>query len=270
MTRNVAFGQYYPTGSVIHRLDPRTKLFAGVVFIVCAFLASSYWAYLICYAFLFSVVLLSKIPPLQVLKTVKAVLAIVVVSVLINLFFYDEGTVLFSWWKIKITDGGLLYAGKMVLRIMFLVLSTSMITLTSTPTELTDGLEKIMTPLKYLRFPVHDVAIIMSIALRFIPTLMEETDKIIMAQKARGASFDHGGIVARAKAMLPILIPLFVSAFRRADELALALDARCYNATEARTKMKVLRFTWADLTAFLVLTACLTITALIYAGVIPL
>ena len=149
---------------------------------------------------------------------------------------------------------------------MFLVISTSLITLTSTPTELTDGLEKIMTPLRYLKFPVHDVAIIMSIALRFIPTLMEETDKITMAQKARGAKFDTGGPLARAKALLPVLIPLFVSAFRRADELALALDARCYNATEARTKMKILRFSLRDLTAFLSLALFLTVVILLRLG----
>ena len=257
--RNVAFGQYYPTGSFIHKLDPRTKLFAGIVFIAAAFVADSYWAYLACYAFLIFVILVSKIPIFQVLKTIKSIFFIVLLSVALNVFFHHEGKVLWSWWKIRITVGGLLYSGQIILRLMFLVLSTSLITLTSTPTELTDGLEKIMTPLKYLRFPVHDVAIIMSIALRFIPTLMEETDKITMAQKARGAKFDTGGPFARAKALLPVLIPLFVSAFRRADELALALDARCYNATDARTKMKILRFGWKDLTALLFLALFMTV-----------
>lgn len=251
--RNVAFGQYYPTGSFIHKLDPRTKLFAGLVCIASAFVADSYWAYLACYIFLITVILVSRIPIFQVLKTVKSIFFIILLSVILNVFFHDEGKVLWEWWKIKITVGGLLYSGQIILRLMFLVISTSLITLTSTPTELTDGLEKAMAPLRYLKFPVHDVAIIMSIALRFIPTLMEETDKITMAQKARGAKFDTGGPLARAKALLPVLIPLFVSAFRRADELALALDARCYNATDARTKMKILRFSWRDLTAFLCL-----------------
>ena len=264
--RNVAFGQYYPTGSFIHKLDPRTKLFAGLVCIAAAFVADSYWAYLACYVFLLISILVSRIPILQVLKTVKSIFFIVLISVILNIFFHDEGKVLWAWWKIKITVGGLLYAGQITLRLMFLVISTSLITLTSTPTELTDGLEKIMTPLRYLKFPVHDVAIIMSIALRFIPTLMEETDKITMAQKARGAKFDTGGPLARAKALLPVLIPLFVSAFRRADELALALDARCYNATEARTKMKILRFSLRDLTAFLSLALFLTVVILLRLG----
>ncbi len=264
--RNVAFGQYYPKDSFVHKLDPRTKLFAGLVFIAAAFVADSYWCYLVCYAFLAAVVVASKVPPLHLVKTVKAVLAIVLISVVINALFYDGEHVLVSWWKIRITEEGLLFSGQMVLRIMFLVLSTSLITMTTTPTELTDGLEKIMSPLRYLRFPVHDVAIIMSIALRFIPTLMEETDKIIMAQKARGAKFDNGSLIARAKAMLPILIPLFVSSFRRADELALALDARCYNATEARTKMKVLSFRLSDLAAFLILCAFLVLTVFFRLG----
>ena len=268
--RNVAFGQYYPTGSFIHRLDPRTKLFSGIVFVAAAFVADSYWAYLACYAFLLFVILVSKIPILQILKTVKSIFAIILISVFLNIFFRTDGKVLFSWWRITITTGGLLYSGQIALRLMFLVLSTSLITLTATPTELTDGLEKFMSPLKRLRFPVHDVAIIMSIALRFIPTLMEETDKITMAQKARGAKFDVGGPIARAKALLPVLIPLFVSAFRRADELAFALDARCYNATDARTKMKILRFGWKDLTAFLFLALFLTVIILMRLGLFGL
>lgn len=264
--RNVAFGQYYPTGSYIHKLDPRTKLLAGLICIAAAFIADSYWAYLACYVFLFTVILVSRIPIFQVLKTVKSIFFIVLLSVILNVFFHTEGKVLFSWWKITVTVGGLLNAGQIILRLMFLVLSTSLITLTSTPTELTDGLEKFMSPLRYIKFPVHDVAIIMSIALRFIPTLMEETDKITMAQKARGARFDTGGPMARAKALLPVLIPLFVSAFRRADELAFALDARCYNATEARTKMKILRFSWRDLTALLILVLFLAVVIVLRLG----
>ena len=266
MNREMVFGQYYPASSPIHKLDPRTKLFSALVFIVAVFLCDTFYSYIACYAFLFLVILLSRVPFLSILKTVKAVIFIIIFTAIINIFFYKDGKVLVSWWVIKITDEGLIYAAKIVLRIVFLVISTSMVTFTSTPMALTDGMESIMKPLKVLRFPVHDVAVIMSTALRFIPTLMEEVDKIIMAQKARGAHFDNGGLVKRAKALLPILIPLIVSTFRRADELALALDARCYNATPNRTKMKPLKFKWADLIAVISLAIFLTIIILLKLG----
>ena len=225
MNREIVFGQYYPASSFIHRLDPRIKLFAVLVFIVAVFLCDSFYAYAACYAFLLIVILVSRVPILSVLKTVKAILFIIILTAIINVFFYKDGNVLWEWKFLRITDGGLIYAAKMALRIIFLVVSTSMLTFTSTPMALTDGMESLMKPLAFLRFPVHDVAVIMSTALRFIPTLMEEVNKIIMAQKARGAHFDTGGLFKRAKALLPVLIPLFVSTFRRADELAMALDA---------------------------------------------
>lgn len=246
MTRDITFGQYYPADSFIHKLDPRTKLIASIIFVVAMFVCKSYYSYLACFIFLILCVWVSKVPVSSVLKTVKTIVFVIVITVLINIFFYAEGKPLVSWWIISITDQGLMFASKMAMRLAFLVIGTSLITLTTTPMSLTDGLESLFKPLKAIGFPVHDVAIIMSIALRFIPTLMEEIDKIMMAQKARGASFDSGGLIKRAKALIPILIPLFVSTFRRADELALALDSRCYNATPNRTKMKLLVFTYKD------------------------
>ncbi len=201
-------------------------------------------------------IIFAKLPILSILKSVRAIFLIIIFTTLINLFFVNEGQILVEQhvvgtWVIRITLGGIHTSAKLAIRLVLLVIGASIISLTTTPMQLTDAMERLLHPLKYVKFPVHDVAIIMSIALRFIPTLMEETQKIMNAQKARGASFDTGGLFARAKAMLPILIPLFVSAFRRADELAFALDARCYNATDKQTKMKVSKFTWRDLIATL-------------------
>lgn len=249
--RDVSFGQYYPTGSVVHRLDPRAKVVFSILFMVTIFFVFSYAGYAVVALFLLAVCLFSKIPVKNVIKSVKAILFIMLFTAIINIFFYDSGRVLFEWWRIKITLGGIDFAIKMALRISLLVMGTSMLSFTTTPMELTDAIESLLKPLKYIKVPVHDIALIMSIALRFIPGLMDETDKIMMAQKARGAEIDTGGLVKKVKAMLPVLIPLFVSAIRRADELADALDARCYNATDRRTKMKVLRLTWKDLVAFL-------------------
>ena len=249
--RDVSFGQYYPTGSVVHRLDPRAKVVFSILFMVTIFFVSSYAGYAVVALFLLTVCFASKIPVKNVIKCVKAILFIMLFTAIINIFFYDSGRVLFEWWRIKITLGGIDFAIKMALRISLLVMGTSMLSFTTTPMELTDAIESLLKPLKYIKVPVHDIALIMSIALRFIPGLMDETDKIMMAQKARGAEIDTGGLVKKVKAMLPVLIPLFVSAIRRADELADALDARCYNATDRRTKMKVLRLTWKDLVAFL-------------------
>ncbi|NLL56070.1 MAG: energy-coupling factor transporter transmembrane protein EcfT [Clostridiales bacterium] len=266
--RDITFGQYYPKDSFVHRLDPRTKLIISIIYIVAIFLCKSYLAFLVCFLFLSTCILASQIPVFSILKTVKTVLFILIITVIINLFFYTDGKVLVSFWKIKITVDGAIFASFMAMRLIFLVVGTSLISLTTTPMNLTDGMESLMKPLKAIRFPVHDVAIIMSIALRFIPTLMEEINKIIMAQKARGASFDNGSLLKRAKALLPVLIPLFVSTFRIADELALALDARCYNATPNRTKMKQLHFKWQDLFAFLFTLAFLAVIILIKIGVV--
>lgn len=264
--RDIAFGQYYPGHSFLHRLDPRTKLVLAIAYIVAIFLCNNYYTYLACFVFLAGATLLSQVPLKSILKSMKAILFLVLFTAVINVLFYKEGHVYAHWWVFTITDGGLIFASKMTMRLIFLVLGTTLVTLTTTPMNLTDGLESLLTPLKWIKIPVHDIAIIMSIALRFIPTFMEEIDKITMAQKARGADFESGNVFKRAKALLPVLIPLFVSAFRRADELALALDARCYAATPKRTKMKVLRFSWLDLLATLLTAALITLVALLREG----
>lgn len=253
MGKDISFGQYYPRESFVHRLDPRTKLVLVVAYIVAVFLCSNYYSYLAVIVFVLGVTVLSRVPLKSVLKSVRGILFLVLFTALINVFFHTSGERVFqdvSWltW-LPITWDGLDFAAKLALRLIILVVGTSLLTLTTTPMALTDGLESLMKPLKVIKFPVHDVALIMSIALRLIPSLMEEVNKIIMAQKARGASFDTGNLFKRIKAMLPILIPLFVSAFRKAEELALALDARCYSATEKRTKMKKLKFSWRDAVA---------------------
>lgn len=252
MVRDITFGQYYPGKSFLHKMDSRAKILLAILYIVTVFLCQSFYSYLSVFVFLIIMILVAQVPLKSILKSIKAILFLVILTATINILFYREGSVVFKLWIIIITNEGLIFSAKMAMRLLFLVIGTTLVTLTTTPMNLTDGMESLMSPLKWIKFPVHDVAIIMSIALRFIPSLMEEIDKIMMAQKARGAAFDTGGLLARAKALLPILIPLFVSAFRRADELALALDARCYNATPNRTKMKVLKFGYRDLIATLI------------------
>lgn len=253
--KDVTFGQYYPAESVIHRLDARAKIIFSLLYMIGIFFVVSYTMYLAVFIFLVSVVALAKIPLKLLFKSVKAILFILFFTAIINVLFYKQGNVLVEWWKIRITDEGINFAVKMVLRLSLLVMGTSLLTFTTTPTALTDAIESLLKPLTYIKVPVHDLAIIMSIALRFIPGLIEETDKIMMAQKARGANLDTGNFVQKIKAMLPVLIPLFVSAFRRADELADALDSRCYNASPNRTKMKVLKYEWRDLVGLLIVVA---------------
>ncbi len=260
--RDMAFGQYYPTNSPIHKLDPRAKLIFSLLFMIFIFFAKSYTAFFYVIIFLSAVTIIAKIPLKIVLKSLKLVLFLLIFTGLINLFLYNEGRVLAHWWVFTITDRGIDFTIKLALRLSLLIIGTSMLALTTTPMELTDAIESLLKPLKYIKVPVHDIAITMSIALRFIPTLMEETDKIIAAQKARGAAFDTGKVHERVKSMIPILIPLFVSSFRRADELADALDARCYNATKNRTKMKKLTFTYRDLIAFFVISVLIVLIML--------
>lgn len=260
--RDIAFGQYYPTGSVIHRLDPRAKMIFSLLFMVFIFFVQSYLVYAAIFMFIMGISLIARIPIRSVFKSIKGILFLVVFTALINLFVYKTGKVLAHWWIFTITDQGIHFALKMAFRLIFLVMGTAILTLTTTPMELTDAIESLLKPLKYIKVPVHDIAIIMSIALRFIPGLMDETDKIMMAQKARGAKLDHGKFYERIKALLPVLIPLFVSAFRRADELADALDSRCYNATPKRTKMKKLKYNWRDLIGLLIIAALITIILL--------
>jgi len=250
MLKDITLGQYFPGKTVVHRLDPRTKLIWLAAYIVALFLAKNWVSYGLMAVVLVCCVTLARIRPKTLLSGLKPLLLIVLFTGLINLF-YGAGEPLVQFWIFKITADGIRSAVFMVLRIMLLVFGTFLLTYTTSPLQLTDGLELLMNPLKKLHVPVHELAMMMSIALRFIPTLVEETDKIMSAQKARGASFDTGKLTERAKALVPLLVPLFVSAFRRADELATAMESRCYHDGEGRTRMKVLTFARKDITALI-------------------
>ena len=256
MIRDITIGQYYQTDSVIHRLDPRVKLMGPLVYIISLFLGRNIWLYLLATIFLAVVIKLSKVPLKFILKGLKAVVVIIALSAAFNLFL-TAGEPLIKIWKITITKEGLILAIFMVVRLIYLIMGSSLMTLTTTPNNLTDGLEKGLGFLKVIHVPVHEIAMMMSIALRFIPILIEETDKIMKAQTARGADFNNGNIIKRAKAMIPILVPLFISAFRRANELAMAMEARCYHGSEGRTKMKPLKYKKRDRIAYLVMFAYL-------------
>ena len=260
--RDMTFGQYYPTNSPIHRLDARFKILATLLYIVFIFFIPSYIGYAVTLLFLLTILAIARIPLRALLKSLKAVWFLVIFMAIINLFTFKDGKVLGEWWIFRVTDLGIDNAAKMSLRLIFLVTGASFMTLCTTPMELTDGIESLLKPLSYIKVPVHDLALVMSITLRFIPTLMEEADKIIMAQKARGSSFDTGGLIAKIKALVPVLIPLFTSAWRKSYELADALDARCYNATPHRTKMKELKFTYRDLIALVVIALFITFICL--------
>ena len=252
MFRDVTFGQYYPIDSFVHRMDPRAKLILSLIYMVAVFMAESFFSFVFIAAIFVLMVVASRLPFRTVIKTVKPVLILVVFTAVLNLLFVNDGKVIFEWWIIRITDGGLIFSARMVLRLIFLVIGASILTLTTTPVDLTHGLESLLRPLNKIKVPVYEIALIMSIALKFIPTLMDETDRIIRAQKARGADFDTGNLLQRAKAFIPILIPLLISSFRRAEELSLAMDSRCYGYTVNRTKMKVLKFSKRDFVATVV------------------
>lgn len=265
MARDISFGQYYPANSFIHKMDPRTKLISVILFVVAVFLCETLPQFSIIVAFITLVVIVSKIPVNKVLKSIKAILFLLLFTALLNLFFYKEGRIIFEFFFLRPTYEGLLFSLTMAVRLITLVMGTTCLTLTTTPMALTDGIENMLNPLKKIKFPVHEIAIIMNITLRFIPSLMEEIDKIMMAQKARGASFDQGGLVKRAKALLPVLVPLFVASFGLADELALALDARCYAATEHRTKYKKLKFSYRDFIGIVFCGGLIAIIAIVKA-----
>lgn len=251
MLKDITLGQYFPGNTVIHRLDPRTKLIFMVAYITALFLAKGGYAY----TFLFSVLILclciSRIGPRAVLRGLRPIFIIMILTMVLNIFFIRGETVLVEWRFILITQEGVTTAVFMAWRLVMLIISTFLLTYTTSPIVLTDGLERLLGPLKKLRVPVHEFSMMMSIALRFIPTLIEETDKIMSAQKSRGADFESGGLMRRAKALLPIVIPLFISAFRRADELATAMECRCYHGGEGRTKMNVLKLAGRDYTALI-------------------
>ncbi len=256
--RDVAFGQYYPSKSFAHRCDPRTKILFLIVYIVAVFLSENFYALGACAGLFVVIAIVSKVPFKSLLKSVKAILFLLIFMTVLNLFFHDGDTVLWKWKFIEITEEAVYFTVFLAVRLFLLVLSSSLLTLTTTPVSLADGIESLLLPLKWIRFPVHELALIMSIALRFIPILTDETGRIMNAQKARGADFESGGLVKRIKAILPILIPLLISAFRRADELGDAMDARCYSGSKVRTKYKKLRYGWRDLIVFLIGAGLLT------------
>lgn len=249
MLRDITLGQYYQTDSVIHRLDPRVKLVTTICFIISLFIVDNWIGYLIAILFLALVIRLSRVPVKFMVRGMKSILFLLIVAGCFNLFL-TPGEVLVSFWKLKITKEGIFLASFMAFRLILLIMGSSVMTLTTTPNQLTDGLEKLLGPLKHLRVPVHEIAMMMSIALRFIPILMEETDKIMKAQIARGADFESGNLIRKAKSLVPLLVPLFISAFRRANDLAMAMEARCYRGGEHRTKMKPLIYRKRDWCAY--------------------
>ncbi len=266
MLRDITIGQYYDADSPVHRLDPRTKVLGTVIYIVGLFLVHSFLGFLVAAICLLVLIKISKIPLWYIVRGQKSIAMLLLFTVVLNMFMV-KGDVLVRIWFLKITFQGLYTAIFMGLRLMMLVIGTSMMTLTTTPLQLTDGLEKLLRPLKKIKVPVHDIAMMMSIALRFIPILMEETDKIMKAQSARGADFESGSLTQRAKSLIPVLVPLFISAFRRADELATAMEARCYRGDEGRTKMKDLKYAGADFIAMVILV--LFLLAMIFSRYLP-
>ena len=255
MLSNITMGQYYPTDSIVHRLDPRVKILLTIAFIVGIFLVHSLWGYALALVFVYFMARLSHVPFKMLMRGLRPLRFILVLTFVLNLFFSGEGTILWQWSFITITHEGLSRAVHYCLRLLFLVIGTSLLTLTTSPVSLSDGLELLLSPLKVIHFPAHELAMMMTIALRFIPTLLEEADKIMKAQMARGADFESGNLLARAKAMVPLLVPLFVSAFRRAGDLAMAMESRCYRGGDGRTRLRVLKLTRADLYASLVMAA---------------
>ncbi len=264
MIKNVTLGQYFPGDSIVHRLDARMKLILVIAVIVLIFMADTFIGYLTVLVFLVFTIILSRVNVKFVLRGLKPLWFILVLMFVLNTFFYSGGKELFSFWIIRVSEQGLFNAIRLATRLIFLITTTTMLTLTTSPIALTDGLERLMKPLKIVRFPVHELAMMMTIAMRMIPTLLEETDKIMKAQTARGAEFDSGNILKRAKGMVPLLVPLFVSAFRRADELAFAMESRCYNGGEGRTRMKVLHLHYRDIVALAVICGLIVFTAFGY------
>ena len=259
--KDITLGQYFPGNTVIHRLDPRTKLLFTILYIVALFSAKGGVAYAVLFLTLCACIAVSKIRPKTILRGMKPILFIIILTAVLNIF-YTPGDPIWQWKFLKITVEGLWAAFFMVLRISFLITCTFMLTYTTSPIMLTDGLENLLGPLKKVHVPIHELSMMMSIALRFIPTLIEETDKIMSAQKARGADFDTGNLFQKAKALVPLLVPLFISAFRRADELATAMECRCYHGGEGRTRLRQLRFRGSDIAA-LILGAALVAVVLI-------
>lgn len=258
MIRDITIGQYYPSESVIHDLDPRFKIIASFVYMISIFMVDNIEVYLVVLAFIGAVIFLSKIPIKYILKGLKPIVVIIIFAFVINVFF-TPGTIIFRYKFIQITEEGLYRGFFMATRLIFLIIGTSLLTLTTSPIKLTDGIEQLLNPFKKIGLPAHELAMMMTISLRFIPTLLEETDKIMKAQMARGADFESGSIISRAKSLIPLLVPLFISAFQRADDLAMAMEARCYRGGDNRTAMKVLKYTRKDLVGTFILIVYLGI-----------
>lgn len=272
MFKDITIGQYYPADSFIHRLDPRLKIIGVMVYIIAAFFVRTYIGMAVLLGLLIAVVAASRLPVRLILRGMKAIYVLLFITFIFNAFLSGGQTEIFKLWIFRLTTEGLQRAVFMAIRLMLLITGASILTLTTTPISLTDGIERLLSPLARLRFPAHEVAMMMTIALRFIPTLMEETDRIIKAQSARGASFDEGGLIKRAKAVVPLLVPLFVSAFRRADELAMAMEARCYSGGEGRTRLHVLKYGKNDAFAGVVLAlfvGMIVVDNLVFASAFP-
>lgn len=266
MLKDITMGQFFPGNSFVHKLDPRFKIVFTVFFIVMLFVAKDFSGLGVGICFMLFAFLVSKIPFAMMIKSLKPIIPIIIFTSLLNILFIRTGDVVFKWSFIVITRQGLETAGFMVVRIIALIIGTSLLTYTTSPIVLTDAIERLLNPLKKIKVPVHELAMMMTIALRFIPTLIEETDKIISAQKARGADMESGNLIKRAKALVPVLVPLFVSSFRRAEELALAMECRCYHGGEGRTRMKQLKASYRDFVALgvMIITTALIVLCNIY------
>ena len=267
MLRDITLGQYYPADSVVHKLDPRVKLFATMIYIIALFTFRGILGFAIITGMLIFMIKISKVPFSYIVKGLKAIVVLLLITAVFNLVFTPTGTEYWHWGPFHLTSTGIMNAVLMTIRLIYLIIGTSLMTLTTTPNQLTDGLEKSLGFLNRVHVPVHTIAMMMSIALRFIPILMEETDKIMKAQEARGASFDSGNLIDKTKALIPLLVPLFISAFRRANDLAMAMEARCYRGGDSRTKMKPLIYRRRDVMGYGVLIsflACIIVTRVLF------
>ncbi len=265
MLTDVTFGQYYNTNSFVHSMDARIKLLLCLLFMVGIFFVTSFVGFALVAVFLLATIILSRVPLGSVLRSIKGIFFLLLLTAVLNLFFTKTGTLLCEWWIFQIYDDGIIYACKMLLRLTFLVIGSNILTLTTTPVDLTHAIESLLKPFALIGFPAHELALIMSLTLSFIPSLIEETNRIIRAQKARGADFDTGNLVKRAKAFVPILIPLLIGGFRRADELANAMNSRCYEGATKRTQMRVMKLTWRDLLGSF-LTICVFVAIFVAYG----
>ena len=263
MIRDITIGQYYPSGSKLHSLDPRVKIVCTLLYLISLFLFDNIGGYLVATVFLVFVIRISKVPFKFIVRGLRPVIMLLMITVLFNLFLTRTGNILVTFWVFQITDYGLKTALLMAIRLIYLILGSSLMTFTTTPNALTDGIESLLGPFQKIKLPVHEIAMMMSIALRFIPILLEETDKIMKAQIARGADLESGNIIQKAKAMIPILVPLFVSAFRRANDLAMAMEARCYRGGDGRTKMKPLVYHKRDYVAYAITILYVVIAVLV-------